>query len=172
MKQRRVRVEAVGQVIELALDRFTIGSHPRCEVVLADASVAPHHCEIVLEEDGYAVRDLASATGTFIRDVRVREVIVTQETRLRVGDVTLRFVPLADPVEVALAPDTSFGPLVGESIPMRQVFETLRKVAPTDSTVLIAGESGTGKEVAARAVHEASARAKGMNCSPTCARPA
>ncbi|MEJ7602299.1 MAG: sigma 54-interacting transcriptional regulator [Kofleriaceae bacterium] len=166
MKQRRVRVEVVkgevaGQSFELALDRFTIGSHPRCEVVLADPSVSHHHCEIALDEEGYAIRDLASTTGTFIRDLRVREVIVAQETRLRVGDVTLRFLPLADPVEVTLAPDTSFGALVGESVQMRQVFETLRKVAPTDSTVLIVGESGTGKEVAARAVHEGSARAKG-----------
>jgi DNA-binding NtrC family response regulator len=48
---------------------------------------------------------------------------------------------------------------VGESEPMRQTFEQLRRLAPTDSTVLIRGESGTGKELAAGAVHHLSDRA-------------
>jgi transcriptional regulator with PAS, ATPase and Fis domain len=43
--------------------------------------------------------------------------------------------------------------LVGASGPMKQVFEMVRKVGPTPSTVLIAGESGTGKELVARAIH-------------------
>ena len=41
---------------------------------------------------------------------------------------------------------------------MEQVFATIRKVAPTNSTVLVRGETGTGKELVARAVHEASPR--------------
>jgi transcriptional regulator with GAF, ATPase, and Fis domain len=36
---------------------------------------------------------------------------------------------------------------------MREVFDLVRKVAPTHSTVLVTGESGTGKEVVARAIH-------------------
>src|SRR5262249_37313393 len=44
---------------------------------------------------------------------------------------------------------------------MNAVVDSLRKVAPTDATVLLLGESGTGKEVAARAAHEWSRRAKG-----------
>lgn len=50
-------------------------------------------------------------------------------------------------------------PLVGESQAIQNVFNTIEKVAQTDSTVLIGGESGTGKELVARAIHEASARA-------------
>jgi len=50
-------------------------------------------------------------------------------------------------------------PLVGESQAIQTVFNTIEKVAQTDSTVLIGGESGTGKELVARAIHEASARA-------------
>jgi diguanylate cyclase (GGDEF)-like protein len=48
--------------------------------------------------------------------------------------------------------------LVYESPQMDGVLETLKKVAPTDVTVLITGESGTGKEMLARALHEMSAR--------------
>ena len=48
--------------------------------------------------------------------------------------------------------------MVGQSPRMRQVYQFIEKVAPTDSTVLIHGESGTGKELAARAVHKNSLR--------------
>lgn len=50
--------------------------------------------------------------------------------------------------------------LIGETAPMQRVRELISKVAPTTSTVLIRGETGTGKELAARAVHDQSARAK------------
>lgn len=49
--------------------------------------------------------------------------------------------------------------MVGEGSRMREVYQFIAKVAPTDSTVLIRGESGTGKELAARAIHQNSPRA-------------
>jgi Nif-specific regulatory protein len=48
--------------------------------------------------------------------------------------------------------------MVGESARMRQVYQLIARVAPTDSTVLIRGESGTGKELAAQALHQNSQR--------------
>jgi DNA-binding NtrC family response regulator len=51
------------------------------------------------------------------------------------------------------------GSLIGESEAMQQVYEKIRQVAPTDSTVLIQGESGTGKELVAEALHSLSERA-------------
>jgi two-component system response regulator PilR (NtrC family) len=46
--------------------------------------------------------------------------------------------------------------IVGDTLAMKQVLETIRKVAPTRSNVLISGESGTGKELVARAIHSLS----------------
>jgi DNA-binding NtrC family response regulator len=63
----------------------------------------------------------------------------------------------------------SLAGIVGHSRAMRDVFEAVRNVAPTDTTVLIRGETGTGKELLARAVHDLSQRASGpfvaVNCS-------
>jgi len=59
--------------------------------------------------------------------------------------------------------------MVGDSPPMRAVYERLRKVAPSDCTVLICGETGTGKELAARAIHQNSPRARRPFVAVNCA---
>lgn len=59
--------------------------------------------------------------------------------------------------------------LVGEGPRIKEVYQFLKRAAPTDSTVLIEGESGTGKELAARALHRNSLRSSkpfvAINCS-------
>lgn len=52
-----------------------------------------------------------------------------------------------------------FDNLIGKSKPMLKIFELIKAIAPTRSTILIQGESGTGKELVARAIHHASDRA-------------
>ncbi|MEN6493039.1 MAG: sigma-54 dependent transcriptional regulator [Thermoguttaceae bacterium] len=51
-----------------------------------------------------------------------------------------------------------FEGIIGESRPMEHVFALIKRVAPTDGTVLITGESGTGKEMVVRAIHRLSRR--------------
>ncbi|GAB4296923.1 MAG: two-component system response regulator CbrB [Thiohalomonadaceae bacterium] len=61
------------------------------------------------------------------------------------------------------------GGMIGGCPAMQEVFERIRKVAPTDTTVLILGESGTGKELVARAVHEQSTRRDAPIIAVNCA---
>ena len=61
------------------------------------------------------------------------------------------------------------GGIVGNCEAMQQVFHRIRKVAPTDTSVLILGESGTGTELVARALHEQSERREGPLIAVNCA---
>lgn len=61
--------------------------------------------------------------------------------------------------DVKISPE-NFPEFIGESPMMKKVFQLIRKVATTDSTVLVTGESGTGKELVARAIHQNSPRSK------------
>jgi DNA-binding NtrC family response regulator len=54
--------------------------------------------------------------------------------------------------------DADFGPMVGKSQAMREIFQKVKQVAERNTTVLITGESGTGKELIAKQIHDISAR--------------
>ncbi len=66
------------------------------------------------------------------------------------------------------APVTAIGSLLGASAAMQEVFRLIERVGPTEASVLLTGESGSGKELAARSIHESSARREGpflaINC--------
>jgi DNA-binding NtrC family response regulator len=66
--------------------------------------------------------------------------------------------------------ETAFG-LVGKSAGMRRVYELIRKIAPSNTTVMLLGESGVGKGLVAEAIHEFSVRReqlfKKFNCNHT-----
>ncbi len=59
--------------------------------------------------------------------------------------------------------------MIGNCAPMQELFRRIRKVAMTDSTVLINGESGTGKELVAQAIHKLSSRQHAEMISVNCA---
>lgn len=79
------------------------------------------------------------------------------------------FVDAPPSTPVATALDPAFGDFVGVSPGFNAVAHLVRRVAPTDSTVLFRGESGVGKERFARALHSISPRSSKPMISINCA---
>jgi DNA-binding NtrC family response regulator len=80
-----------------------------------------------------------------------------------------RLIARTHALEKTLDAADRFDGVVSESPVMREVFQVIEAVAPTDATVLLLGESGTGKELVARSIHSRSSRRAGpfipVNCS-------
>ena len=106
----------------------------------------------LLDDQGGVIRWYA--TGTDIDDR------VQAEARIRNENLALR---------EQIDRDSMFEDIVGSSAALSNVLRQVRKVAHSDSTVLILGETGTGKELIARAIHKRSNRADrafiGVNCA-------
>jgi formate hydrogenlyase transcriptional activator len=88
-------------------------------------------------------------TRTMFLDITDKVMMEQEQARLREQNVYLR-------EEVKSA--HNLDEIVGRSPALVDVMENVKRVAPTDSTVLITGETGTGKELVARALHTASSR--------------
>jgi len=72
-------------------------------------------------------------------------------------------------LEKQLSDKHSFDKIIGKSKPIQKAIELARKVATTDTTVLLTGETGTGKEVFAQAIHQESKRNRNNFVAINCA---
>lgn len=162
--------DQAGKTLSIGARPVTVGADADCDLVLSDPTVSRRHAEIQVSNDGVVVRDLGSTNGTFYRSSRITEVVLRAEDAIRIGETQLHISANPRPT-VSPSSRRRFGGLVGESLPMREVFAVLELASPTDATVIIEGESGTGKELAARAIHDHSPRAKKpfvvVDCSAT-----
>jgi DNA-binding NtrC family response regulator len=134
-----------------------VGRDEACDLVLNDKKVSAVHLELAASERGVRVRDLGSRNGTYVGRTRLADGYLVEPTTIIVGDTPLEFLPTR-PERVELSDVIEFGPMVGRSQKMREVFARCQKAAPTDLSVLILGETGCGKELVAAAIHRASAR--------------
>ena len=76
---------------------FTIGRAPQCSLQAGSPTISDTHCAIEIRGDRVFVRDLESATGTYVRDLRI-----AYETELKNGD-SLRIGPLIFQVAIKLS---------------------------------------------------------------------
>jgi two-component system, NtrC family, nitrogen regulation response regulator GlnG len=150
-----------GKELVLTHGTYFIGKHPRCALVLTDARVSRRHLELRIGVHGVEARDLGSRNGSFFRGARFSEIVISTGAVLTVGGTELTI--LSDESHTPMLPSeaTAFHRLRGRSLPMRQVFAILERVAPSEAVVLVEGETGTGKELCAEAIHAASLRASG-----------
>ncbi|GAC1351619.1 MAG: hypothetical protein NVS3B20_15790 [Polyangiales bacterium] len=154
--------------LALAPGLVRIGTAPSSHLRLTDPTVSRLHCELTVQPDGISIVDCASKNKTIINDVAIQEAELTAGARLCLGATELRLEQGSRPVFMELSPREGFGPVIGRSPEMRRLYAIMERVAPTESTVLLLGETGTGKELVARALHEASKRAKGPFVTVDC----
>jgi transcriptional regulator with GAF, ATPase, and Fis domain len=159
-KAKIVVVSGADQGKELVVSKTRVsgGRSLINDLVLQDKAVSGAHFEVVSRDDGYRFRDLDSTNGSFIGELRIKEVFLRPGTVFRVGHTQLRFEPMHEVVEIALSSNDRFDRVVGSSIRMREIFASLERVAPSELTCLVCGDTGTGKELIARGIHNASPR--------------
>ena len=105
--------------------------------------------EAFTEEDLYFLGQVAS------------QIAIAVENALEYGQITEAKERLAEQkfyLENEIRIEQNFEEIIGNSSSLKAVLESVRIVAPADSTVLIQGETGTGKEMIARAIHNLSPR--------------
>jgi transcriptional regulator with PAS, ATPase and Fis domain len=147
-----------GREFVLSRDTFTVGSGSHNDLPIEDSTVSKRHCEIVVEQSGYLIRDLDSTNGTFVQGVRVSSAHLAPGSEIQLGKTRIVFCPLQDTNDIPLSRNEAFGAMLGRSVPMRRIFYLAETYSPADVTVMITGETGTGKEILAEEIHNHSPR--------------
>jgi DNA-binding NtrC family response regulator len=162
-RSRKVRIEIAegpdhGRVVELSGPDIEIGCARSCDLVLTDPTVSRHHLTLKVTTDGIRVVDAGSRNGTTVDGLRVLDAFARPDSLISIGATVVRLRLLEGVVDLPLSRRTRFGGLLGASVAMRRVFAILERLAPTETTVLVA-----------EALHEESPRASGpfvvLDCS-------
>ncbi len=142
-----------GKKIDLNKPILKIGKREDNDLVVDEKTVSRNHLIIEQKENSYLLKDLESTNGTFINDIRVKEAYLSPGDVIRIGNVQIEFIAFDEKIQIEPSARQDFGPLIGRSRRIRQIFSILEKISPTNATVIVEGETGTGKELVAKAVH-------------------
>lgn len=115
--------------------------------------VAKSSAELIRFESPFYRKDTQKRFGKFNVGLLNKESDGQLEVLVALTDIT-EIVNLKS----ALKERTSFHKIIGNSRPMKELYETVKNTAYFDSTVLLQGETGTGKELVAQAIHFESPR--------------
>jgi transcriptional regulator with GAF, ATPase, and Fis domain len=150
-----------GREYEISSDVIRMGKAEDNDLVIDEETVSRVHFEIIRDVKGYLLRDLKSTNGTFLDGAEVREAYLRSGSVITAGTVQLKFQPFEERIEILPSEADSLGEMVGGSLPMREIYSLVERIAPTEATILIEGETGTGKDLVARTVHQFSRRRSG-----------
>ncbi len=148
------------ETVELMLTDLRLGGEDG--MVLIEKALARANPPVVIMMTAYggvdtAVQAMKRGAYDFVTkplNVDRLEILIRRALRSRVVEKEV--------VELKKTVEKKFGleRLIGSSMVMDEIFDTVKQVAPSRATVLITGESGTGKELVAQAIHSLSGRPK------------
>ena len=121
--------------------------HPATEVIMVTAFATADTAISAMKQGAY---------DYLTKPFKVDEILVTVERALE----KRALVQTNRRLREQLSGRNKLEDIVGRSAAMQQVFELVKQIAPTKTSILIMGESGTGKELVARAIHNLGDRAE------------
>jgi two-component system, NtrC family, response regulator PilR len=138
------------------------------EILRQVKSASPETAVVVMT--AYGTSEMAVAARKLGAEAYILKPFDVDELRIVVRDALANRSLREENVRLRREVGQLFGldRVIGVSEVMSSLFEMVRAIAPTSSTVLITGESGTGKELVARAIHGLSGRADGPFVSINC----
>jgi len=146
---------------DVLLTDFRLPSEDGMKLIARAKSLArPPICILMT---AYGSEELAvDAMKRGVDDYIAKGRLQIDELEMRIGRALRRQNLEVENVSLRQQLDARFGleNMVGESPPMREIFEVIQQVAPARASVLLTGESGTGKELVAKAIHQLSPRAR------------
>ncbi|MBW1807933.1 MAG: sigma 54-interacting transcriptional regulator [Deltaproteobacteria bacterium] len=157
LKSKPLEIKLSGNVVNLGLE-------PTNDVVVKDSFISAFHCRFYKKSGAWFIVDLDSTNGTKVNGVRIGEAQLSAGAVVTLGKFELRVE-----LDIDQTAPGGFHGILSEDPVMEPVFETIRRVAPTDETVLITGETGSGKELVAQAVHQLSLRSDQTLVTLNCA---
>jgi len=142
-------------------DFMCIGSSHDNHIVINQKGVSQRHARIEKKKDRYMIRDLKTATGTYVNDVRILESYLSIGDLIRIGETEFVFE------DVEQENFSEF--LKSNNYDWNFQLQRIPRMALSDLPMLILGASGCGKEVLSQIVHKLSHRRSGpvvsVNCS-------
>jgi len=119
---------------------------------------------------GEADAEVAQALGAEIVIALQHQRLAEEQQRAGAAEATARHLQVrVESLRTALGDRDDFSRIIGRAPAFLDALEQARRVAATETTVLLTGESGTGKEVVARAIHHGSPRKEGPFVAVNCA---
>jgi len=154
------------QVILTDLNMPGVNGLQLCERVVANRPDIPVVVMTAFGSLQTAIEAIRAGAWDFVtKPVEMELLAVVLDRAVRHHDLQEEVRRLTDKPQ----PTDRFEELIGSSTAMQKLFDQIRKIAPTNASVLITGESGTGKELVARALHRHSPRKDGPFVAINCA---
>jgi two-component system, NtrC family, response regulator AtoC len=147
---------------------LVVGRSAPADMCVPDRSLSREHARFSLQGDRVVVEDLGSTNGTWLAGERVDRAVLGPGEEVMLGGTLARVHALGRRIapEDAVAPapaawsesDAARDQALVSDAAMRELLETVARVATSRIPVILHGETGTGKEVLARLVHDGGPR--------------